>query len=893
MAQKINGITIALNADTRGVTNGLKDLTDQSVTLSKQLKSVDALLKMDPGNAELMAKKQELLSQSVDVSRQRLEALRGAQEDVKAAVASGSIGTDEYIAFQRELITTEQRMKELEKQSEGTGDEMQGLGNQTEEAGDQMQETEKESGRLGEKLKSVLAAGAEVAKKALEATVAAIGAATTAAIGFAKDAVQVGMSFDAAVSQIGATLGYTAEDLSKSTSDASKNLEMLRNKAQEMGAATSFSATEAAEGLNILAMSGYSAEEACSMIGDVLNLAAAGGLSLADASAYTAGAVKGFADKTKDAQYYTDLMAKGATLANTDVKALGEALSGGASTAASYGQSADSLTLSLLRMAEQGVTGSTATNSLNRAMADLYTATPAAAAALEELGVSTYDSSGSARDFNVVVDELNKKLSKMSDAEANAYKNTIFTSNGLNAFNKMTVTSTQKVKEWSDALADASGSAAAQAETMLDNLQGDITVFGSAMEGAKIVLSDSLTPALRDFVKFGTRSVSTLTDAFKNGGLTGAISALGPIMDELIEKVSDTIPAIIAVASEIVTALADQVPTLLDALLPPLISGVTQVMTALAKQLPSIFRVLANAMPALIDAFTSVLPLIAETAVQLISELAHGLAESLPTLVPQVVGIIKEIVNILTDKNNLDALIDAAIAILTELSKALVDNLPELVDAALTLITRLAEYLLDPENIDKLVTASFEIIVNLAKALVDSLWKIGEAVGQIVEKIVDALGLGEYWEAGMDVIDKFMGGVVEKWNQWKKWWEGFGEAVYDYLHGTGGDEPLIDESQVWKDPRYSAKGGIFTVPTRAIIGENGAEVVLPLENNTGWMDMLAAKLAAIGGSGMNIGTITVNVTGPENAGMETVQSIDEALRQYQLMMVRGTGGVSW
>jgi hypothetical protein len=258
-----------------------------------------------------------------------------------------------------------------------------------------------------------------------------------------------------------------------------------------------------------------------------------------------------------------------------------------------------------------------------------------------------------------------------------------------------------------------------------------------------------------------------------------------------------------------------------------------------------------------------------------------------------VVGIVKEIVNILTDKNNLDALIDAAIAILTELSKALVDNLPELVEAALTLITRLVEYLLDPENIDKLVTASFEIIVNLAKALVDSIWKIGEACGQIVKKIVDELGLGEYWEAGMKVIDEFMGGVKEKWESWKKWWEGFGEAVYDYLHGTGGDEPLIDESAVWKDPRYSAKGGVFTVPTRAIIGENGAEVVLPLETNTGWMDMLAAKLASIGGSGMNIGTITVTVNGTENAGIETVQAIDEALRQYQLMMTRGTGGVSW
>lgn len=368
-------------------------------------------------------------------------------------------------------------------------------------------------------------------------------------------------------------------------------------------------------------------------------------------------------------------------------------------------------------------------------------------------------------------------------------------------------------------------------------------------------------------------SISDMMDGFAAlvTGNEEGIAQMEQGLDDFVKTLEDTVSNIAAAAGKF---------------LPVIIN-------AIAKNLPKIADSALKILETLADALISNLPQIVSTAAQIILSLAKGLADALPTLVPQVVGIVKEIVNILTDKNNLDALIDAAIAILTELSKALVDNLPELVEAALTLITRLVEYLLDPENIDKLLTAGFEIVVNLANALVGALGKIGEAVGQIVKKIVDALGLGEYWEAGMDVIDKFMGGVVEKWNQWKKWWEGFGEAVYDYLHGTGGDEPLIDESQVWKDPRYSAKGGVFTVPTRAIIGENGAEVVLPLENNTGWMDMLAAKLAAIGGSGMNIGTITVNVTGTENAGMETVQAIDEALRQYQLMMVRGTGGVSW
>lgn len=727
MAQKINGITIAINADTSGVTNGLKDLTDQSVTLSKQLKSVDALLKMDPGNAELMAKKQELLAQSVDVSRQRLEALRGAQEDVKASVENGSIGTDEYIAFQRELITTEKRMQELEKQSDGTGDEMQDLGNQTEETGDQMQETEKKSGKLGEKLKSGLATGAKAAAAGLAAVTAA--AAATVA-GIAKTASATAETGDH-IDKMSQKLGMSAEKyqewdaiMQHSGSDVDKMGVSMKKLAEAVEKPTEKTAA-AFEKL------GISAEDAAKM-------------SQEELFAKTIEALQGMESGTERAVIANDLLGK------------------------------------------------------------------------------------SAQDLGALLN------TSAEDTEAMR----------------------KKVHELGGVMSNDAVKAAARYQ---DSLQDMKTAVGGIVNSIGTAFMPSISDMMDGFAALVT-------------GNEEGIAQMEQGLDEFVKNLENTVENIAAAA---------------DKFLPTIIN-------AIAKNLPKIAESALKILKTLADALLDNLPQIVSTAAQIILSLAKGLAESLPTLVPQVVGIIKEIVNILTDKKNLDALIDAAIAILTELSKALVDNLPELVEAALTLITKLCEYLFDPENIDKLLTAGFEIVVNLANALVGALGKIGEAVGEIVKKIVDALGLGEYWEAGMDVIDKFMGGVVEKWNQWKKWWEGFGEAVYDYLHGTGGDEPLIDESKVWNDPRYSAKGGVFTVPTRAIIGENGAEVVLPLENNTGWMDILAAKLAAIGGSGMNIGTITVNVSGnTENAGIETVQAIDEALREYQLLMVRGTGGVSW
>ena len=216
--------------------------------------------------------------------------------------------------------------------------------------------------------------------------------ATEAVAGLAKSAIEVGSNFESAMSQVAATMGITVDEINAGSS----SFEMLKEKAKEMGASTKFTATQAAEGLNILAMAGLSAEEAVAGIDTVLSLAAAGAMSLDDAATYVTGSVKAFSDNMDNAGYYADLMAKGATLANTNVKALGEAMTGVGATAASYGQSADSLTLSLLRLAEQNITGSEAATAMNRAMMDLYTPTDKAKVELERLGIAVYDADGNA-----------------------------------------------------------------------------------------------------------------------------------------------------------------------------------------------------------------------------------------------------------------------------------------------------------------------------------------------------------------------------------------------------------------------------------------------------------------------------------------------------------------
>lgn len=587
---------------------------------------------------------------------------------------------------------------------------------------------------LGAASKSLSALGGAAAKAA-QIGAAAITAATTAALAFAKSSIDVGMEFDKSMSQVAATMGTTVDQIGN-----------LRQFAMDMGASTAFSAQQAADGLNILAMAGLSADEQMAALPDVLNLAAAGALTLEQAASYTAGAVKGFSDSMDNAQYYTDLIAKGATLANTDVSGLGEALGRSAATAKTYGQTADSVTLSLLRLADQNVTGEAASTALNRAMSDLYTPTAAASKALKELGVSAYTSTGEARDFNEVVADLKGALSGMTDEQANAYAASIFTTQGLNAFNKMTAASAETMEKFTKGLEDASGSAAEQAATQLDNLAGSITLFQSAWESAQIVVSDQLKPMLNDFVKFGTQAVSDLTEAFKSGGLDAAMETLGGVLSEGLNMVIAQLPGAINAGMQLLGALGK----------------------GLLDNLPTITSAMVEIGTMFIDGITQAAPALLQGGVQLISQLATGIASAVPTLASGAVELIREISNTIT--NNAPLLADGLVSAIPEfvsiagellgaLGEAILQNLPVLAGAAVSIMTGLGDYLRENlptiiasglefitaftgslrENAGLMIDGAISLALSLAQGLANSLPAIIENVPQIVSNIANII----------------------------------------------------------------------------------------------------------------------------------------------------------
>lgn len=543
-------------------------------------------------------------------------------------------------------------------------------------------------------------------------------AGSAAAVAFTKTSIDAGMNFDTAMSQVAATMGTTVDKIGN-----------VKAKAEEMGRTTKYTATEAAEGMNILAQAGLSADEQISGIGTVLNLASAGAMSLEESASYTAGAVKGFGDSMSNASYYADLMAKGATLANTDVRGLGEAFSGSAATAKNYGQAADSVTLSLLRLAEQNVTGSEASTALNRAMADLYTPTDDASKALDQLDVSAYKLNGEAKDFNDLVDELNGSLQGMTAEQKNNALATIFTTQGLQAFNKMTASSDATVQKFWKGIQDSSGSAAQQAATQLDNLQGDITLLSSATEGLQLAFYNTFSGTIRGAIKGITSEVSGLAEAMESGGISGALSKLA--QDAI--NFSGQLPGLTKIGGDLINGL---------------ISSVTQNSGSITTAVSQLLNNLASTISTGLNVFTSV-------GVNLLTTIANGMTQGIPTFLGQALPMLTQFTESL--RRNAGKLINAGLTLIQNIAQGLINSIPVLIAYVPTIITNLAGIIND--NAPKILATGVTIITNLAIGLVRAIPLLIANLPKIITAIVSVFTAFNWFSLGKNIVTGIIKGV--------------------------------------------------------------------------------------------------------------------------------------
>lgn len=398
---------------------------------------------------------------------------------------------------------------------------------------------------FGESLKSGLGSAASTLggamKTALTAGAAGIAAASAGVVAFGKSSIDAGSQFDASMSQVAATMGVTTGEIGE-----------LRDFAMEMGAKTAFSATQAADALNYMALAGYDSNEAMEALPNVLNLAAAGGIDLAYASDMVTDAQSALGLSMDESAELVDKMAMASSKSNTSVAQLGEAILTVGGTAKNLAGGTTELSTALGILADNGVKGAEGGTALRNIILSLSAPTDTASDALERLGINVFDNEGKMRSLNDIFTDFNGSLSSMTQGEQTQVLNEIFNKVDLKSVNALLANTGDRFNELSGYIDDAAGAAEKMANTQLDNLTGDVTLFQSALEGAKILVSDQLTPSLRSFVQFGTDGLTQVSDAFREDGLSGAIGAAKDIILEAGSTIASEFPGMVTGAVQTV-----------------------------------------------------------------------------------------------------------------------------------------------------------------------------------------------------------------------------------------------------------------------------------------------------------------------------------------------------
>ena len=533
MASRIQGITVEIGGDTTKLQTALKGLNGEIKSTQTALKDVEKLLKMDPGNTELLAQKEKLLAQAVDETKQKLETLKPAAEQANTALANGDISQEQYDALQREIIETEADLKKLETQANQSATALQKISS------------------AGEKMKTVGDNISGAGQKMLPVTAAVTGLGTAA--------VTTAANFESSMSQVQATMGITKESMSTLDGQSVNTMDALSNLAQEMGASTAFSATECAEALNYLALAGYDTQEMADTLPTVLNLAAAGGIDLASASDMVTDAMSALGMKTSEADKMVDQMAKTASTTNTSVAQLGEGILTIGATAKSVKGGTAELNTALGILANNGIKGAEGGTHLRNIILSLQNPTDKAAGSLKQLGVSVYDSEGNMRSMNDILGDLNKSMDGMTSEEKANIISTIFNKTDLSSVNALLANTGNTWDELQASIENSGGAAGQMADTQLDNLQGQLTLLKSALEGLAISFGQLLMPAIKTIVGWVQKFVDWLNgmdEGTKKVVVTIALlaAALGPVLI-IVGKVISAVGTIMTVVPKIAGAI--------------------------------------------------------------------------------------------------------------------------------------------------------------------------------------------------------------------------------------------------------------------------------------------------------------------------------------------------
>lgn len=476
------------------------------------------------GNAmDRAASSMDSLGDSVGQAMEELE--QSSAVDFSAGFESAADGADELT---RAAEDAGESIGSLSESTESLGDSVDGLGDgdglgnlgeSADEAGASMGEAEGKANSLADSLKKLFAV------VSMAAVLSQVGK-------YASDAIDIGKDYTAMMSEVQALSGATGSDLA-----------LLQNTAREYGATTVFSATEAAEALKYMSLAGWDAQQSSSALGGVLNLAAASGMELGQASDMVTDYLSAFGMQAQDSAYFADMLAYAQANSNTSAAQLGEAYRNSAANLNAAGQDAETVTSMLEAMANQGYKGSEAGTALTAVMRDITNNMEDGAIKIGETSVAVSDAQGNFRDLTDILLDVEKATNGMGEADRAAALGATFTADSTKGLNLMLNEGVENIARYEEALRGSTGAAEDMADTMNDNLNGDMANMNSAFEEMELQTFEAMEEPMREGVQYLTNTiipiltewVPTAFESFASGA-NKLGNALKPLFETILKN---------------------------------------------------------------------------------------------------------------------------------------------------------------------------------------------------------------------------------------------------------------------------------------------------------------------------------------------------------------------
>ena len=724
----------------------------------------------------------------------------------------------------------------------------------------------------------------------LSKTITAATAAAAAAVGaIAVAAVNVGKEFETAMSQVQATML-----LDTGTAEGAAAMATLEEAARECGRTTAFSATEAAEALNYLALAGYNADEAATALPAVLKLAGAGAMDLARASDMVTDSMSALGIEATEANLNTfaDQLAQTASKANTSVSQLGEAILTVGGTAKGLAGGTTELNTALGILADNGLKGAEGGTHLRNMILSLQSPTGDASKALQSLGVDVYDAQGNMRGLNDIFKDLQSGMEGMTAAQKDSIISTLFNTTDLTAANAMLSNCTDRWDELSAAIENSAGACEDMYSIQLDNLDGDIKILKSGLSDLGISIYKDLNGPLREMTQLGTSMVEELSQAYSEGGMAGMVGAVGDCLSEAVNVIAGYAPQVVSMGvdliSNFVQGIADNAGQLADMAA----QVITIFINGLFTLIPQVLLAGIDIIVQLANSIASQLPTLITNGTQAIQNLVSGIIQRLPDIIAAGLTLVQTLVSSLGA--NAPQLIAAAINLIGNLVLGIVSMLPMLIQGGIQLIISLIQGIIS--NLGNIVQAAVQIVITLAAGLIQAIPQLIAAIPQLIGAIIDTILNTNWLDVGIQIIKGLIDGILST-----------GKSLWNAIKSlfTGGEVDIPDtssQSAAVVDSYASGiqnNAGAVTTAANSMAtsafsnmdtsGATAAGTAVATSYTTGMTDALSGFTFDTSVMGMDTAALTTNMTAAGTAGGEALTS---SLNQSVAGMTLDTSGIA-